>query len=128
MATPGHARAPFITAEGGGRLVYLPGELIPFQRAVYRQETVVEVVDGGSVAMGEILTPGRVAMGERDRYTRLEFRLRASVEGKVVLIERGVLEPGCVHWIPRAGTGRSRAPARSISSAADGRHLMPISA
>ena len=82
-----------ITAAGGGRLVYLPGELIPFQRAVYRQETAVEVEDGGSVALGEILTPGRVAMGERDRYSRLELRLRASVGGRVVLIERGVLEP-----------------------------------
>ena len=96
-APDGHAGArsrTILTATGGGRLVYLPGEVIPFQRAVYRQETVVEVADGGSVALGEILTPGRVAMGERDRYTRLEIRLRARVEGKVVLIERGVLEPG----------------------------------
>jgi len=77
----------------GGTLVYLPGELIPFRRAVYRGETAVEVAAGGQLALGEILTQGRVAMGERDAYTRLELRLRAEVGGRVVLLERGVLEP-----------------------------------
>lgn len=90
---PGATTRTHLTAANGGRLVYLPGELIPFQRAIYRQETVVEVADGGNVALGEILTPGRVAMGEMGRYTRLEIQLQARVGGRVVLIERGVLEP-----------------------------------
>lgn len=96
-APEGHAGATSLTsltATEGGRLIYLPGEVIPFQRAIYRQETAIEVAEGGGIALGEILTPGRVAMGERDRYTRLEIRLRARVGGRVVLIERGVLEPG----------------------------------
>ncbi len=95
-APDGHAGATartMLTVATGGRLIYLPGALIPFQKAVYRQETVVEVAEGGSVALSEILTPGRIAMGERDRYTRLEIRLRASVAGRLVLVERGVLEP-----------------------------------
>lgn len=79
---------------GRGRLVYLPGEVIPFREAVYRQETTIEVAAGGRAALGEILTPGRVAMGERDAFSRLEMRLRAEVGGRLVLVERGVLEPG----------------------------------
>ena len=90
---PGATSRTSLAAADGSRLVYLPGELIPFQRAIYRQETLVEVADGGSLALSEILTPGRVAMGEQDRYSRLEIRLQARVSGQVVLIERGVLEP-----------------------------------
>lgn len=82
-----------LRVESGGRLVYLPGELIPFRDAAYRQETRITVAGGGSLGLGEILTAGRMAMGERDAFRRLEMRLRAAVDGRTVLIERGVLEP-----------------------------------
>lgn len=78
---------------GGGSLCWLPGELIPFRDAVLQQETIVEVAAGGRLALVELLTPGRAAMGEREVYTRLDLRLRISIAGRPVLIERTRLEP-----------------------------------
>jgi urease accessory protein len=77
----------------GGRLVYLPGELIPFRDAVYEAETEVEIAAAGRFALLEVLTPGRAAMGERLAYRRLDLRLRVRREGRLVLAERARLEP-----------------------------------
>lgn len=78
----------------GGSLVWLPGELIPFRDAVVRQETTAEVAAGGRLALLDLLTPGRVARGERDAYRRLELRLRVVHDGRPLLTERARLEPG----------------------------------
>lgn len=74
-------------------LTYLPGELIPFRDAVYRQETEVDLCPGARLALGETLTPGRVAMGERDAYSVLDLRLCLRLNGRPLLIERARLEP-----------------------------------
>lgn len=82
-----------LTVEEGGRLVYLPGELIPYQGAVLEQATRIDVAEGGSLALGEILTPGRVAMGEVNDYTRLHLAVEARYGGRTCLIERARLDP-----------------------------------
>lgn len=82
-----------LTVAAGGSLQWLPGELIPFRGAVLRQETEAAVEPGGRLALLDLLTPGRVAMGERDAYARLELRLRVTVDGQPLLIERARLEP-----------------------------------
>lgn len=87
----------------GGRLRWLPGELIPFRDAVLVQETIADVAVGGRLALLELLTPGRVAMGERDAYRRLELRLRVERAGRPLLIERARLEPAVR---PLASPGR----------------------
>ena len=95
--SPGGAPAVSMTrlrVAAGASLAWLPGELIPFRDSVLRQETVVELEAGSRLALLEILTPGRLAMGERDAYARLDLRLRIAVAGRPVLIERAVLEPG----------------------------------
>ena len=75
------------------RLVYLPGALIPFRAAVLEQSTAISVAAGGMLALGEILTPGRVAMGEADQFTRLYLGVEARLAGRLCLIERARLEP-----------------------------------
>jgi urease accessory protein UreH len=82
-----------IRVESGGELVLLPGEVIPFRDAELRQETVAEVSAGGRLILTEIVTPGRLAMGERDVYRRLDLRLRLVVDGRPALVERARLEP-----------------------------------
>lgn len=77
----------------GGTLWWLPGEMIPFRDACYAARTEVELAAGARFAFLEIVTPGRVAMGERDRYQRLDLRFRLSVDGKARVIERAVLAP-----------------------------------
>lgn len=74
-------------------LTYLPGELIPFRDAVYHQETEVDLRPGARLALGETITSGRTAMGERDAYTLLDLRLRIRLDGRPLLIERARLEP-----------------------------------
>ena len=75
------------------RLVYLPGELIPFRQSILLQRTKIDVAPGGLLVLGEILTPGRVAMGECHQYTRLHLDVEATHDGQVCLIERSRLDP-----------------------------------
>lgn len=77
----------------GGELVVLNGELIPFWDARYRQETTIGLAPGARLALVEVVTPGRLAMGERDRFGLLDLRLRIAVDGDTILIERARLEP-----------------------------------
>jgi urease accessory protein len=77
----------------GGALWWLPGELIPFQSARYEARTRVTLEQGARLALWEIITPGRMAMGENHVYSRLDLRLRLEVAGKVTLIERAILDP-----------------------------------
>lgn len=92
-----------LTVAAGGRLTYLPGELIPYRDAVLVQTTTVNVAEGGALALGEIVTPGRVAMGEVDRYTRLRLDVDIAVAGRRRLLERARLEPAAA---PLTSAGR----------------------
>ena len=77
----------------GGLLVFLPGELIPYRMARLRQVTTIEVAEGGHLALVETLTRGREAMGERDVYSALDLRVRASYGGRPCLVERARIQP-----------------------------------
>ncbi len=82
-----------VRVHDGGALWWLPGELIPFRDARYDARTRVELEQGARLALWEIITPGRMAMGETHLYGRLDLRLRLNVAGKARLIERAVLDP-----------------------------------
>ena len=82
-----------IRVEEGGELMFLPGELIPFRDAALRQDTHADIAAGGRLTLSEIVTLGRVAMGERDAYRELDLRLRITVGGRLALVERAHLEP-----------------------------------
>jgi urease accessory protein len=82
-----------LTVAAGSRLMYLSGELIPFRDAVLEQVTRIDVASGGVAILGEIVTPGRLAMGEAHAYTRLRLDVEARVDGRLVLLERARLEP-----------------------------------
>lgn len=59
----------------GGYLEYLPDPLIPYRDSDFEQSTTLTVASGGNLIYWDILTPGRVAMGESFRYRRLVSRL-----------------------------------------------------
>ena len=82
-----------LSVAGGGALWWLPGALIPFRDARYLARTTVRVAEGSRFALIEVITPGRLAMGECDLYTRLDLRLRIESAGAPVLIERTLLDP-----------------------------------
>ena len=54
----------------GAYLEYLPDPLIPYHDSDFRQDTVISVKPGGILIFWDVLTPGRVAMGETFRYRR----------------------------------------------------------
>jgi urease accessory protein UreH len=62
----------------------------------------VALEQGARLALWEIITPGRMAMGETHMYSRLDLRLRLDVAGRVTLIERAVLD-SVEHPVDRIG-------------------------
>ena len=85
-------------------MVWLPGEIIPFRDAVLAQSTLVKLEPGARLALAEVLSPGRLAMGEREAYSRLDLRLRLELADRPILIERAVLDPA---KRPPSSVGRS---------------------
>ena len=59
----------------GGYLEYLPDPVIPFRDSDFEQRTAISVEPGGVLVFWDVLTPGRVAMGESFRYRRFANRL-----------------------------------------------------
>ena len=77
----------------GSRLTYLPEPLIPCAGASYRQRTIIELEGDATAVIGEVLSPGRLARGERFAYRHLDLGLRILRNGRPLLIERTLLEP-----------------------------------
>lgn len=82
-----------LRADAGSDLSYLPGELIPYRQSVYEQRAVIEVDPSAHVAYAEIITPGRMAMGEQFAFERLDLRLDVQVDGSPLLRDRSLIEP-----------------------------------
>ena len=89
-----------------GALWWLPGALIPFRDARYLARTTVRVAKGSRFALIEVITPGRLAMGERDCYTQLDLRLRIESAGTPLLIEQTLLDPAERPLAMAGGRGR----------------------
>ena len=64
-----------LAVAGGGYLEYLPDPLIPYRDSDFEQRITLSVAPGGALVYWDIITPGRVAMGESFRYRRLASRL-----------------------------------------------------
>jgi urease accessory protein len=83
--------------ERRSRLVLLPEPLIPCAGAAYEQTTRVELHEDATFVGGEIVTPGRLASGERFAYRRLDLRTDITRQGRPALRERLILEPAAGH-------------------------------
>lgn len=82
-----------LTVADGGTLWWLPGVMIPYRAARYESHVQVRLEPGARFALLDVLTPGRVAMGERDAFARLDLRTRIDVGGKPAFIDRALLDP-----------------------------------
>ncbi|MFI1583695.1 urease accessory protein UreD [Embleya sp. NPDC020630] len=84
-----------LTAESGAYLEYLPDPLILFRDARFYQRTTVTATPGSTVVLGETLTAGRLARGERHDYrvlaTDLEIR---RPDGTLLAVDTLRLMPG----------------------------------
>ncbi|MFC8536507.1 urease accessory protein UreD [Streptomyces sp. NPDC057249] len=89
-----------LTAEAGSYVEYLPDPLIPFRDARFYQRTEVTVAPGATVLVGDTLTAGRLARGERHVYRMLATDLRVRrPDGTLLAVDTLRLAPG------RPGTG-----------------------
>ncbi|WP_443034791.1 urease accessory protein UreD [Streptomyces sp. BE308] len=84
-----------LTAEEGSYVEYLPDPLIPFKDARFYQRTEVTVAPGATVVLGDTLTAGRLARGERHDYRVLATDLRIErPDGTLLGIDTLRLSPG----------------------------------
>ncbi|MEV7777454.1 urease accessory protein UreD [Kitasatospora sp. NPDC088351] len=65
-----------LTAAPGSYVEYWPDPLIPFKGSRFYQRTEVTVAPGATVLLGDTLTAGRLARGERHQYRVLATDLR----------------------------------------------------
>jgi len=77
----------------GAILEYFPQPLMPFARAMYAQETSVQVESGGVCLVAEVLAPGRVARGERFAYHMVRSRVEGWVDDRLALFDQLMLQP-----------------------------------
>ena len=78
----------------GGYLEYLPDPLIPYRDASLAQEVVITREPGAALLISDVITPGRVAMGESFRFRRLSNRLTVNgPSGRPVYREAFDLDP-----------------------------------
>ncbi|MEL5955067.1 urease accessory protein UreD [Streptomyces sp. CLV115] len=84
-----------ITADEGAYVEYLPDPLIPFKDSRFYQRTEVTVAPGATVVVGDTLTAGRLAHGERHDYRVLATDLHiARPDGTLLAIDTLRLAPG----------------------------------
>ena len=77
-----------------GYLEYLPDPLIPYRDASLEQEVEIACEPGGALLFGDVITPGRVAMGESFRFRRITNRLAVRGQsGRPAYLEAFDLEP-----------------------------------
>jgi urease accessory protein len=74
-------------------LEYLPDPVIPFAGSRHEQHTSISLASGATVFWWEVLTPGRLAAGERFAYQRLRMSSSIRAAGRLVLREDFLLEP-----------------------------------
>lgn len=83
-----------LSVAAGGYLEYLPDPLIPYRDANLEQEVVITCQPGAALLFSDVVTPGRVAMGESFMYRRLSNRLTiCGPRGRPVYREAFDLEP-----------------------------------
>ena len=84
----------------GGFLEFNPGALILQRQANLRQDTILEIEEGGEALLVEKLLPGRLAHGEIFRFDRFASRLRVRMKGRLALLESFRLSPEDASILP----------------------------
>ena len=77
----------------GGVLEYLPEHNVPFAESTVYQENEFYVEKGAVLFAADMVTPGRVASGERFDYNRYSSRTRIYIDGELALYDNCCLEP-----------------------------------
>jgi len=83
-----------ITVDQNCYLEYIPDQIIPYQNSRYYQKVNLKVHENSTLIYSEILTPGRVAMGESFEYDICYLRtLCKNQDKKIRFLENTKIEP-----------------------------------
>lgn len=84
-----------ITAAAGSVVEYLPDVTIPYQRSRFFQRMDLHLDPEATVMVGEVLTAGRVAYGERHAYDIFASQTNAyALDGRLLAADTIKLQPG----------------------------------
>jgi urease accessory protein len=97
LALDGPARLSVeMQAGAGAELIWAPQETILFEGANLERRTEIDLGEGASCLMIEMVVLGRRAMGERPRMARLVDRRRVTVRGRPLWVENVALDQGAL--------------------------------
>lgn len=83
-----------ITVDENSYLEYIPDQIIPYQNSRYYQKVNLNVHENSTLIYSEILTPGRVAMGESFEYDICYLRTHCKNQDKKIrFLENTKIEP-----------------------------------
>jgi len=83
-----------ITVDENCYLEYIPDQIIPYKNSRYYQKVNLEVHDNSTLIYSEVLTPGRVAMGESFEYDICYLRTHCTNQDKKIrFLENTKIEP-----------------------------------
>jgi urease accessory protein len=85
-----------MTVGAGADLVWAPQETILFEGSDLERRTEIDLGDGASCLMAEMVVLGRRAMGERPRAARLADRRRVTLRGRPLWVEQLRLDEGAL--------------------------------
>jgi urease accessory protein len=113
-----------LLVESGAFLEFWPELFIPQGGTRFRQETSLNVENGGDLLFFESLAPGRVAAGESFAFRELEWETDVRFAGSLVARERYRIVPGneSVQTLQRVFTDAYYASGFVISSKLTDRH------
>lgn len=97
LALEGPASLTVTMAAGAGAdVVWAPQETILFEGADLDRQTTIDLGDGASCLMLEMVVLGRRAMGEAPRAARLMDRRRVTLRGRPLWVEQLRLDEGAL--------------------------------
>ena len=83
-----------ITVDDSCYLEYIPDQIIPYKNSRYYQKVNLDVHDNSTLFYSEVLTPGRVAMGESFEYDICFLRTHSKNQDKKIrFLENTKIEP-----------------------------------
>ncbi|MDQ0200511.1 urease accessory protein UreD [Neobacillus ginsengisoli] len=77
----------------GSILEYLPDPIIAYQKARFKQRTVIRMEHGASLIFADILTPGWAPDGTLFRYDLLQSKLEIYQEDQLIVFDHIKIEP-----------------------------------
>lgn len=85
-----------LSVGSGARLEWVPEVTIPFAGSRFRQSILVDLAPGATVVLWDAVASGRIAMGERWAFARVENEIRIQTAAGGSVIERFQITPETV--------------------------------